>query len=248
MVRCRLVSLSARFALLTQCACPLSSCASLSIAGLIFRQRRLILCVGIALIGVLAPSAQRILSQRVGEELQIFGEAAAMPDSDLEWEGLQTSDGGAQQLVLKQVAASWPSLYRHLAEGWEYRAPTLDFSLWPSGAVLLAVMLFIDASLLSVPALLRYCRCHHASSFKAKRARDGEEIDSCAGSIFTCGGPAVRALLLLLAAALLAGVGATVLTFQADERWAILFLGCHYPVALNATLAVGLFVHAPDLP
>ncbi len=223
--------------------------------GLIYRHRRLILAAGGLLLVLLFPPALGILSRRVGEELQIFGASAEMPPSDLHWETddaltisnflslfqlnrASTGEGGLVQLAAHPFDAGWPVLYRRLAAGWNYRAPELNFALWPSGTVLLSTLLFVDAVMLGVPGLLRYLRMGMGG------CAGHESIDNCAGSVFACGGPTMRSILQFTGSVLLGGLGALGLIMQSNERWAITLLGCHYPIALNATLAVGLFVHA----
>jgi predicted RND superfamily exporter protein len=45
--------------------------------GALYRHRRLVLCLGVALTGLLSMSAMGILSRRVGKELAVFGEVRA---------------------------------------------------------------------------------------------------------------------------------------------------------------------------
>ena len=54
-----------------------------------------------ALIGILAPSALRLVSKRTGEDFKLFGEIGEVPPSNLRWFGSLTSEGGAAQLTPK---------------------------------------------------------------------------------------------------------------------------------------------------
>ena len=220
--------------------------------GLIYRQRRVLLVAFLVLFGLLVPPALAILSNRVGGELSIFGASVEMFPVDLIWENrtaVFSGVGGLAQLEARPLVAGWPRLYRRLAAGsLSYRVPSLEFALWPSGTVLLSSVLFVDALLLLLStgwpsALLRYLRRGikglHASSVSLEQ----QSPDGRAGAICACG-RVQRSMFGLFSSGLLAGLGALGLVLQSNERWAILLLGCHYPVALNAVLAVLFLAHA----
>ena len=220
--------------------------------GLIYRQRRVLLVAFLVLFGLLVPPALAILSNRVGGDLSIFGASVEMFAVDLIWENrtaVFSGVGGLAQLEARPLVPGWPSLYRRLARGsLSYRVPSLEFALWPSGTVLLSSVLFVDALLLLLStgwpsALLRYLRRGIKGLRASSVSLEQQSPDGWAGVICACG-RVQRSLFGLFSSGLLAGLGALGLVLQSNERWAILLLGCHYPVALNAVLAVLFLAHA----
>jgi hypothetical protein len=220
--------------------------------GLIYRQRRVLLVAFLVLFGLLVPPALAILSNRVGGELSIFGASVEMFAVDLIWENrtaVFSGVGGLAQLEARPLVPGWPSLYRRLARGsLSYRVPSLEFALWPSGTVLLSSVLFVDALLLLLStgwpsALLRYLRRGIKGLRASSVSLEQQSPDGWAGVICACS-RVQRSLFGLFSSGLLAGLGALGLVLQSNERWAILLLGCHYPVALNAVLAVLFLAHA----
>ena len=173
----------------------------------------------------LLPSAVALLGHRQGEEFQVFGTRDERWPERLTWLGAATSSGSVAQRLAAVVQPEWPNLYKRVAfftGSYAYRAPTLAFALWPTGASLLATLLIVDALALVAPVALRF----HANVHRG-------------GKLLTRRG--IGLLLLGCTFSLCAGF---VLSYQADETHALNNLGCSFPKLLNTALAVGLFLHS----
>ena len=110
-------------------------------------QRSIVMFIFLSLTIIMVPFAIELLGSREGSEFNFFGPASDPPPDGLNWQGNTSEYGLAEAPLRHDDNPNWPLLYYEVVAGVTYGVVELNHKLWPGGAVWLAALLFLDATL-----------------------------------------------------------------------------------------------------